>query len=96
MTEFVLEEKRYSGGPGGRIDLSALALGLLEAIRQGHEATLKIFHEDKVYIEQVYGSWLQPKFQLLESNLQTIFSHTDAKKCAASDKTPYQRIGPFL
>lgn len=97
-TEFVVQEAPYTGGGSsrGRIDLSPLAPDLLNAIRQGRDATVTIFAGDKEYLGQAYGSWLQPKFQLMENKMETIFGLTDAKKCKLPDETPYQRLGPFL
>lgn len=96
--EFVVQEAPYTGGGSsrGRIDLSPLAPDLLNAIRQGRDATVTIFDGDKEYLGQAYGSWLQPKFQLVENKMETIFGLTDAKKCKLPNETPYQRLGPFL
>lgn len=96
-TEFAVPEAPYTGGGSrGRIDLSPLAPDLLDAIRQGRDATVIISDGDKEYLGQAFGSWLQPNFQLMENNMETIFGLTDATKCKLPAETPYERMGPLL
>lgn len=97
-SEFQVQERPYSGGGSsrGRIDLSPLAPTLLDAIRRGRDASLTLFVGETEYLGQAYDRWLQPKIQLMESQMEKIFGLTDAKKCKLPEQTPYQRMGPFL
>lgn len=97
-SEFAVQEAPYTGGGSsrGRVDLSPLAPDLLNAIRGGRDATVTIYDGDKEYLGQAYGSWLQPKFELMESKMESIFGLTDANKCKLPAEPPYQRLGPFL
>lgn len=97
-SEFEVQERPYSGGGSSRtrVDLSPLAPALVDAIRRGRDASLTIFVGDKEHFVQAYASWLQPKFQLMEGQMERIFGLTDAKKCKLPEQTPYQRMGPFL